>query len=259
MASDTSPVSEADPHGVLVFSADAVSAGLVDSALGSAPFAVRFALSIAEAEVILGSWHPVLVLLEMDHPESAALLGRLATLNTTRRPATAILGLTGRADVEARLRAFELGVDDILTVPFSPQELIARSSAVIRRTSGGRQPIAVVHTPDGIEIDFAASEIRFEGSVVRLRGNDRRVLYLLASRGGEVVTRREILEAVWGARFVARSNLVEVAVHRVREKLHDDPDHPRFIATEPGKGYRFIPVSVGQGQPSGPAPAEGPK
>lgn len=259
MVDGSSRASETDPHGILVFSADSVSAELVDSALRDAPFAVQFARSAAEAKAILGSWHPMLVLLEMDHPESAALLRRLATLNTMRRPATAILGLTGRADVEARLRAFELGVDDILMVPFSPQELMARSIALIRRTSGAGQPIAVVHTPDGIEIDVAAGQIRVGGSVVRLSGNDQKVLYVLVSRGGEVVTRREILDAVWGASFVARSNLVEVAIGRVREKLHDDPDHPRFIATEHGKGYRFIPVSVGQGQEVGPAPAEGPK
>jgi two-component system, OmpR family, KDP operon response regulator KdpE len=254
----SSRASETDPHGILVFSVDSVSTELVDSALRDAPFEVRFARSAAEAEVILGRWHPMLALLEMDHPESAALLRRLATLNTMRRPATAILGLTGRADVQARLQAFELGVDDILTVPFSPQELMARSIAVIHRTSGAGLPIAVVHMPDGVEIDIAASEIRAEGSVVRLSGNDQKVLFILASRGGAVVTRREILDAVWGASFDARSNLVDVAIRRVREKLHDDPGHPRFIATEPGKGYRFIPVSMARGQESGPAPAEGP-
>jgi two-component system, OmpR family, KDP operon response regulator KdpE len=255
----SSGATETSVHGALVFSADSVSAELVDAALRDAPFVVRFARSAAEAEVILGSWHPMLVLLEMDHPESATLLGRLATLNTMRRPGTAILGLTGRADVQARLQAFGLGVDDILTVPFSPQELMARSIAVIRRTSGAGLPIAVMHMPDGVEIDIAASEIRAGGSVVRLSGNDQKVLYILASRRGEVVTRREILDAVWGASFDARSNLVDVAIRRVREKLHDDTGHPRFIATVPGQGYRFVPLSMARGQESDPGPAEDPR
>ena len=80
---------------------------------------------------------------------------------------------------------------------------------------------------------------------------EQSLLYLLASRGGRLVTRDEILDAIWGTDFVAESNVVDRHIRSLRSKLQNDYRHPRFIATVPGKGYRFIPVFSNLGWDAG--------
>jgi len=104
--------------------------------------------------------------------------------------------------------------------------------------------------------------VRAGESVVHLSGIEQSLLYLLASRGGQVVTRDEILDAIWGTDFVAESNIVDRHVRSLRIKLQDDYRHPRFIATVPGRGYRFIPTfsNLGwDGQDPGEHPGERPR
>jgi two-component system alkaline phosphatase synthesis response regulator PhoP len=93
-------------------------------------------------------------------------------------------------------------------------------------------------------------------SVVHLSGIGQSLLYLLASRGGRVVTREEILDAIWGTDFVAETNIVDRHVRSLRIKLQNDYRHPRFIATVPGLGYRFIPTLSNQGWDGGPTASE---
>jgi DNA-binding response OmpR family regulator len=93
-----------------------------------------------------------------------------------------------------------------------------------------------------MEIDILGREVRTGESVIHLSGIEQSLLYLLASRGGQVVTRDEILDAIWGTDFVAESNIVDRHIRSLRIKLQNDYRHPRFIATVPGRGYRFIPT-----------------
>ena len=78
--------------------------------------------------------------------------------------------------------------------------------------------------------------------MVHLSGIEQSLLYLLASRAGRVVAREDILDGIWGKDFVAESNIVDRHVRSLRVKLQDDYRHPRFIATVPGQGYRFVPT-----------------
>jgi len=155
---------------------------------------------------------------------------------------TPILGLTRRGDLKSKLKAFELGVDDILMMPFSPEELLARSIVITRRATGIDRPIVPTIKLGEIEIDILSREVRAGNSVVHLSGIEQSLLYLLASRGGQVVTREDILDAIWGPDFGAESNIVDRHVRSLRIKLQNDYRHPRFIATVPGRGYRFIPT-----------------
>ncbi|MCJ7712434.1 MAG: response regulator transcription factor, partial [Chloroflexi bacterium] len=141
-----------------------------------------------------------------------------------------------------KLRAFDLGVDDILTMPFSPEELLARSIVITRRATGIGLPLIPAITLGEMEIDILSREVRTGTSVIHLSGIEQSLLYLLASSGGRVVSRDEILDAIWGTDFVAESNIVDRHVRSLRIKLQDDYRHPRFIATVPGQGYRFIPT-----------------
>ena len=145
-----------------------------------------------------------------------------------------------------------LGVDDILTMPFAPEELLARAIVITRRATGSELPIIPTIRLGEIEIDILSREVRTGNSVIHLSGIEQSLLYLLASRGGRVVTRDEILDAIWGTDFVAESNIVDRHVRSLRIKLQNDYRHPRFIATVAGRGYRFIPIFTNTGWDSAP-------
>jgi len=231
---------------------------LIQLTLNHGLFVVRAASNLAEAEAILADWRPHLSVIDMDHDDSTALLGRLGVSNSLTRSVTPVLGLTRRGDLRTKLRAFDLGVDDILTMPFSPEELLARSVVISRRASGTDRPIVPVIRLGEIEIDIVNRQVRAGDSVIHLSGIEQSLLYLLASRGGRVVTREEILDAIWGTDFVAESNIVDRHIRSLRIKLQNDYRHPRFIATVPGLGYRFIPTFSNTGWGGGTTAGERP-
>ncbi len=228
---------------------------LVELTLNHGVFVVQAARTLAEADAILNEWHPHIALIDMDHDDSSALLERVGASNTLTRSVTPVLGLTRRGDLKTKLRAFELGVDDILTTPFSPEELLARAIVVTRRASGTDRPIIPTITIGEIEMDIMNRQVTAGQSVVHLSAIEQSLLYLLASRAGRVVTREEILDAIWGTDFVAESNVVDRHVRSLRAKLQNDYRHPRFIATVPGKGYKFVPTFSNSGWDGGPVPA----
>ncbi len=220
---------------------------LITLTLNHGLFVVRAAHRLGEAEAILAEWQPHLVVVDMDHDDSGALLQRLGASNTLKSPVIPALGLTRRGDLKTKLRAFDLGVDDILTMPFSPEELLARSIVITRRATGVDRPIVPTITLGEMEIDIVNRQVRAGNSVVHLSGIEQSLLYLLASRNGQVVTREEVLDAIWGTDFVAESNIVDRHIRSLRVKLQNDYRHPRFIATVPGQGYRFIPTFTNRG------------
>jgi two-component system alkaline phosphatase synthesis response regulator PhoP len=238
--------------GALVLNDRPLVVDLIELTLNHGLFAVRAARDLSEARAILSEWQPNLAVVDMDHPDSTALLERVGASTTLTRSVTPVLGLTRRGDLRTKLRAFELGVDDILTVPFSPEELLARAIVIARRAAGIDRPIVPTIRLGEIEIDIVDREVRAGDSVVHLSGIEQSLLYLLASRAGQVVTRDEILDAIWGTDFVAESNIVDRHIRSLRIKLQNDYRHPRFIATVPGQGYRFVPTFSNAGWDGGP-------
>ena len=227
---------------------------LIELTLNHGLFVVRATSSLAEAETILVDWRPHLGVVDMDREDGSELVRRLATSNPRRQGRVPVLGLTRRGDLRTKLKAFELGVDDILTVPFSPEELLARSIVISRRALGTDLPIVPTIKLGELEIDIFHREVRAGDSVIHLTSIEQSLLYLLASRAGRVVTRDEILDAIWGADFLAESNIVDRHVRSLRIKLQNDYRHPRFIATVAGRGYRFIPTFSNQGWEAGQEP-----
>ena len=232
---------------------------LIQLTLNHGLFVVRAANDLASAEAILEDWRPDLAVLDMDHDDSSALLQRLGVTNRLTKRVTPALGLTRRGDLKTKLRAFDLGVDDILTMPFSPAELLARSIVITRRATGTDRPIVPTIKLGEMEIDILNRQVRAGQSIIHLSGIEQSLLYLLASRSGQVVTRDDILDAIWGTDFVAESNIVDRHIRSLRVKLQDDYRHPRFIATVPGQGYRFIPTFTNLGWDGGPVKGEPPR
>jgi DNA-binding response OmpR family regulator len=196
-----------------------------------------------ETATALSEAPPHLVVLDMDNAGSS-VLARLAEA-THERWRAAVIALTRRGDLKAKLEAFEHGVDDILTVPFSPEEFVARVLAVMRRTY--RE--AVVFTPvlrlGDLEIDILNRRVRIGDTELHLTSLEQSLLYLLAANAGRLLTRDEILDHLWGADYVAESNVVDRHIHNLRIKLQNHSQHPRYIATVPGRGYRFLATGAG--------------
>jgi DNA-binding response OmpR family regulator len=245
---DSHPIpAEVEAHRALVLHDRQLVVDLIELTLNHGIFVVKAAHTLAEAEQILATWQPHLTVIDMDHDDGPALLSHIGATNELRRGVTPVLGLTQRGDLQTKLRAFELGVDDILTVPFSPEELLARSIVITRRATGTEHPIVPTIRLGEMEVDIVNRQVRAGESVVHLSGIEQSLLYLLASRGGRVVTREEVLDAIWGTDFVAESNIVDRHIRSLRIKLQNGYRNPRFIATVPGKGYRFIPTFTNLG------------
>jgi two-component system alkaline phosphatase synthesis response regulator PhoP len=220
---------------------------LVQLTLNHGLFSVHVAHNLRESEEVLETWRPHLAIVDMDHDDGARLLQRLGAADPRLRRHTPALGLTRRGDLKTKLRAFELGVDDILTTPFSPEELLARAIVITRRATGMLVPLRPTIRLGEVEIDILGREVRAGASVIRLSGIEQSMLYLLASRAGHTLTRDEIMDGIWGTDFVAESNIVDRHIRSLRIKLQNDYRHPRFVETVPGRGYRFIPTTSEKG------------
>ncbi len=235
----TSPL--VGPPRVLILVDQPLIAEVIELTLNHGVYATRKAKDLAEATAALNDWRPHLAVVDMDicGDRLAQRLGRPGEDGGTRIPT---LALTRRGDLRTKLAAFERGVDDIMTIPFSPEELLARVLVITRRSYGQAIPFNPVLNIGQLEIDILHRQVRAGSSELHLTGLEQSLLYLLAANAGQVVTRDEILDALWGVDYVSESNIVDRHVRNLRAKLQDDWRKPRFIATVPGRGYRFVPV-----------------
>lgn len=151
-----------------------------------------------------------------------------------------ILMLTAKDEVRDRVTGLESGADDYLTKPFSFDELLARVRALLRR----QQRIVAAGGPGGrvlifadITLDEAAREVKRDERIVELTATEYNLLHLFMTHPRQVLDRQMILNRVWGYDFMGETNIIEVYVRYLREKLEDDPSAPRLIQTVRGVGY----------------------
>jgi len=236
-----SGISVRAPARVLVMVEQPLLVEVIKLTLNHGVYVTREAQDVAEATAVLGGWQPHLAVIDMDIGGDA-LMRRMAPSGVGGPTRVPVLALTRRGDLKTKLAAFEQGVDDIMTIPFSPDELLARVLVITRRILGASVPFNPVLKLGEIEIDIMHRQVRAGSSELHLTGLEQSLLYLLAANAGQVVTRGEILDALWGTDYVSESNVVDRHVRNLRAKLQNDWRKPRFIATVPGRGYRFIPT-----------------
>jgi DNA-binding response OmpR family regulator len=228
------------PTRVLVLVDQPIIARTITLTLDHGICITRGVQTVTEAAALLDAWQPHLAIIDMDM--GGRLVDGMTRSDEGSQTHVPVLALTRRGDLRTKLAAFEQGVDDIMTVPFSPEELLARVLVITRRTYGASDRFIPTIRLGEIEIDILHRLVRAGSSEIHLTGLEQSLLYLLAANAGQVVTRDEILDALWGVDFASESNVVDRHIRNLRAKLQNDWRKPRFIATVPGKGYRFVPT-----------------
>jgi DNA-binding response OmpR family regulator len=219
-----------------------VLAGYIKLALNHGIYQTRVVMDAEAAQAMLMTWRPHLAIVDMDITPGTMLEQFASTpLVTDRIP---VIALTRRGDLKTKLDAFEAGVDDIMTVPFSPEELVARLLVIMRRTYGETVVFTPVLRLGELEIDILNRRVIAGGSALHLTAIEQSLLYLLAANAGRLMTRDEILDHLWGADYMAESNVVDRHIRNLRIKLQNGWRKPRYIATVPGRGYRFVPTTA---------------
>ena len=186
---------------------------------------------------------PALFLLDIMVPGGDGLDLCRRLRQNTKLSSVPIIFLTARAAENDRVAGLELGADDYITKPFATRELVARVKAVLRRFERPSAPSVVAF--EAIEIDASAMQLKVKGELVMTTATEFRLLDYLARHPGRVFSRDHLLDAVWGdARFVTPRS-VDVYVRRIREKIEEDAETPRYLKTMRGAGYRFeIPKAM---------------
>jgi DNA-binding response OmpR family regulator len=223
---------------ILVVDDDVDLRCVVRGALEREGFAVDEAGDGALALTKIATLDPELVVLDLGLPD----VGGLDVLRAvgSSDDSTPVIVLSGRGDETDRIVGLELGADDYVTKPFSPRELVARVRSVLRR-AGGPQP-RDVYEFEGLRVDSRTREVEVRGETVELRRLEFDLLEFLCAAPQQVFTREQLLVNVWhSAPDWQDSATVSEHVHRLRQKIEDDPSAPRRIVTVRGVGYRFEP------------------
>ncbi len=232
------------PLRVLILTKQRLLGETVKLTLNHGIYVARDVPDLDLATTIIKDWQPRLAVVDLDNGDDQ-LVRRIRQTQPDGHPRIPVLALTRRGDLKTKLAAFDQGADDIMTVPLSPEELLARVLVITRRSLGEDVPLKPVLKLGELEIDILNRQVRVGSSELHLTGLEQSLLYLLAANAGRVVTRDEILDALWGVDFGPDSNVVDRHIHDLRIKLQNGWRSPRFIATVPGEGYRFLPVSPG--------------
>jgi two-component system, OmpR family, KDP operon response regulator KdpE len=202
-------------------------------------YAVATAADGTSALAVAGRTTPDLVILDLGLPD----LDGVAVIEGLRGWCPApIIVLSARHAEPAKVDALDAGADDYVTKPFGMGELLARMRAALRRARPSTAESVV--TTEAFTVDIANKRVSTAaGGEVRLTPTEWHLLEVLVRDPGRLVTQRQLLQQVWGPAYETETNYLRVHLANLRRKLEPDPGRPRYLITEPGIGYRFMPES----------------
>ncbi len=230
-----SPVSE---QTILVVDDEEAIAEAVRARLESEGYRVVTAADGPEAISAHAEHHPDLVVLDLMLP---GMDGLEVCKQIQRDGWTPVLMLTARTEEADKVAGFAVGADDYLTKPFSLRELTVRVKAILRRVDrikGAAEPVGAIER-NGMMIDAARRRVEVDGAEIGLTPLEFEILLTLARDPGVVLSRDALMDGVWGYRDYAGGRVVDSHVARIRRKLGEDGNEPRFIRTVHGVGYAF--------------------
>lgn len=233
------------PNGyrALVVDDEAPLADVVASYLRRENFEVHLAHDGMDALMVARDVDPDLVILDIGLPvvDGVEVCRQLRNFSDAY-----VVMLTARDTEVDTVVGLSVGADDYITKPFSPRELVARVRAMLRRPRSVPPPGAdVTSNPSpprvfgDLRINIDSREVHLGDAPIMLTRTEFDVLAALSSRPGKVLSRRQLLEAVWGEKWVGDDNIVDVHIGHLRRKLGDDPGSPRYVSTVRGVGYRM--------------------
>jgi DNA-binding response OmpR family regulator len=229
-----------EPIHILVVEDEASIAEVVSLYLKRAGYSVQIASDGKQAISIFQNQIPDFVILDLMLPQ---MDGLSLTRWLREQSNVPIIILTARREEIDRIAGLEMGADDYVVKPFSPQELVSRVRAVLRRI--GREQAETESEREvsfeGLSIDPRSRVVKVMGDEVELTAKEFDMLYLLARHPRQVFTREQLLDRVWGGAQYIDPGTVTVHVRRLREKLENDPSHPMRLLTVWGVGYKFEP------------------
>ena len=197
-------------------------------------FTVGTAANAREALAEYDRARPDVVLVDLGLPDADGL----SVIRSIRsRGTTPVIVVSARGEDRDKVQALDLGADDYLTKPFSVDELLARVRVALRHLAGAVE--GTVFEAGPLRVDLASREVRVGERAVRLTPTEYDLLKTLLEHPNRVLTNRMLLQRVWGADYGAEGHYLHVYVARLRKKLEDDPQDPRWIVSEPGVGYRL--------------------
>jgi two-component system phosphate regulon response regulator PhoB len=230
------PPEQTPPHRVLVVDDEPDIAALVAYHLAKAGYRVSTAADGGEALARARAERPDLVVLDLMLPGRSGLdvLAELRRADETKQ--IGVILLTARKEEQDRIAGLSQGADDYLAKPFSPQELVLRVGAVLRRLAAAPVAAGGILAAAGIRLDAAAHRVTVHDAEIELTATEFKLLRLLMQRAGRVQARADLLETVWQAQPDIQTRTVDMHVQRLRTKLGEAGD---CVETVRGVGYRF--------------------
>lgn len=193
--------------------------------------------SLSQGLIEAGTRHPDMVILDLGLPDGD---GRQFVQDLRTWSSMPVLVLSARDAEVDKIAVLDSGADDYLTKPFAVGELLARVRAMLRRARRGTEVEQPLVCFGQVEVDLIRRHVTRGGHSVHLTPIEYRLLCVLMSNAGKVMTHRHLLRDVWGPAFVDSSHYLRIYVGHLRQKLEDDPTQPRHFLTEVGVGYRFV-------------------
>jgi len=201
--------------------------------LGREGYDVRQVADGATALAEIAAWSPDVVLLDLGIPEVPGIEVCRRVRTTSDVPIIMLTATVGEANIVVGL---ESGADDYITKPFSTAELLARIRTVLRRRPAADSSRLKA---GGVALDADRHAVTVDGHPVEMPLREFDLLELLMRHAGRVLTRRQIIERIWGSGYYGDTKTLDVHVRRLRAKIEPDPAHPRRLVTVRGLGYRF--------------------
>ncbi len=238
MPDPTDPISptSAPPARVLVIDDEPQIRKFLDISLRAQGYRVALAANGEDGLIALATQGADLVILDLGLPDKD---GHEVLKELREWSQVPVIMLTVRADEAEKVAALDAGANDYVTKPFGIQELMARVRAMLRARATSTDA-AAVYDDGRLRVDLAQRQVMLDGMPLVLSRKEYALLALLVGHAGRVVTQPQLLRELWGPSHQQDTHYLRILVGKLRQKLGDDASAPRWIATEPGVGLRFI-------------------
>lgn len=208
---------------------------LLEITLQTNGYVTKMAATAKEGLIMAGNHPPSLILLDLGLPDES---GHVVLKKLRQWFTNPIIIVSVQKDEEDIVKALDNGANDYLSKPFRTGELLARIRSALRDAISDDGDVTL--GSEGLEINLSARTVKKNNELVRLTSTEYNLLALLVRNEGKVLTHQYLLRAIWGPGFISQSQYLRVFIAQIRKKIEEDPNHPKYLLTESGVGYRFV-------------------